>query len=307
MVLRLVVEYWSEHGPFKGTRPYTDVNGPAVQPKNVQMAPPSHCRTVNGGAPRNGAIAVETPATSESSRLLDADEFRRLGHQVVDFIADYYAGLGDYPVHPGVAPGFLRRQLPADAPCRPEPEAFAAALRDVRDLLLPGMTHWQSPRHFAHFPASSSTVGALGGALAAGINVVPFTWAASPAATELEMRLREHIRSHVRMAAAFEAMVRADARFEVAAPRRFALVCFRLLLSPEKELAGGEKAANELNRRLLEEVNAASSGPYMSSAMVGGVYMLRCAIGSTLTEERHVREAWNVVQERATSILRKRG
>jgi tyrosine decarboxylase len=117
--------------------------------------------------------------------------------------------------------------------------------------------------------------------------------------------LREHVRSHVRMAAAFEGMVRADARFEVVTPRRFALVCFRLRSPKNYRFAGGEKSANELNRRLLEEVNAASSGPYMSSGKVGGVYMLRCAVGSTLTEERHVREAWKAVQDRATSILRK--
>jgi tyrosine decarboxylase len=114
--------------------------------------------------------------------------------------------------------------------------------------------------------------------------------------------LRAHVRAHVRMAASFEGMVRADARFEVVAPRQFALVCFRLR-SPEK--FGGEKTANELNRRLLEEVNGTSSGPYMSSAKVGGVYMLRCAIGSTLTEERHVSDAWKVVQDRAASQLRK--
>ncbi|XP_012701497.1 tyrosine/DOPA decarboxylase 5-like [Setaria italica] len=114
--------------------------------------------------------------------------------------------------------------------------------------------------------------------------------------------LRDHVRAHVRMAASFEGMVRADARFEVVVPRGFALVCFRLR-SPAR--FGGEKTANELNRRLLEEVNATCSGPYMSSAKVGGVYMLRCAIGSTLTEERHVREAWKVVQDRADSLLRK--
>jgi len=96
--------------------------------------------------------------------------------------------MGDYPVHPtSVHPGFLRRQLPADAPSRPELDTFGAALRDVRDLILPDLTHWQSPRQLAHFPASSSTVAALGEALTAGINVAPFTWAASPAATELEM------------------------------------------------------------------------------------------------------------------------
>uniref|UniRef100_R7W2B5 Tyrosine/DOPA decarboxylase 5 n=1 Tax=Aegilops tauschii TaxID=37682 RepID=R7W2B5_AEGTA len=109
--------------------------------------------------------------------------------------------------------------------------------------------------------------------------------------------LRDHIRSHVRMAEAFEDMVRADERFEVVTDRQFALVCFRLR-SPER--FGGEKTANELNRGLLEEVNAVGPGPYMSSANVGGVYMLRCAVGSTLTEEYHVADAWKVVQDRAS-------
>ncbi|CAN6321177.1 unnamed protein product [Urochloa humidicola] len=140
------------------------------------MTPPSNIN--NNGAPQNGVVLPQ-----QCSQLLDPDEFRRQGHQVIDFIADYYARMGDYPVHPSVNPGFLCRQLRAEAPSRPELDAFGAALQDVRDLILPGLTHWQSPRHFAHFPASSSTVGAL----TAGINVVPFTWAASPAATELEM------------------------------------------------------------------------------------------------------------------------
>ncbi|WVZ99205.1 hypothetical protein U9M48_044534 [Paspalum notatum var. saurae] len=120
--------------------------------------------------------------------------------------------------------------------------------------------------------------------------------------------LRGFVRAHVRMAAAFEAMVRGDARFEVPVPRQFALVCFRLrgavLVVGEKRVrgGGGEAAANELNRRLLEAVNATGRA-YMSSAVAGGVYMLRCAIGNSLTEERHVREAWSVVQEQATAIL----
>ena len=113
----------------------------------------------------------------------------------------------------------------------------------------------------------------------------------------------ERLRAHVRMAAAFEEMVRADERFEVVAARQFSLVCFRLRPPPEK--LGGEKEANELNRRLLEEVNATGLGPYMSPAKVGGIYMLRCAVGSTLTEERHVSEAWTVVQDRAAQLLGK--
>ncbi|VAH80681.1 unnamed protein product [Triticum turgidum subsp. durum] len=151
------------------------------------MAPPSQCLDAMHGAAHNGTAPAVADTKPQCPTVLDADVFRRQGHQVIDFIAEYYGGMGDYPVHPSVTPGFLRNVLPAEAPSRPEPDAFGSALRDVRDLILPGMTHWQSPRHFAHFPASSSTVGALGEALIAGINVVPFTWAASPAATELEM------------------------------------------------------------------------------------------------------------------------
>jgi tyrosine decarboxylase len=114
--------------------------------------------------------------------------------------------------------------------------------------------------------------------------------------------LRHHVRSHVRMAEAFENMVKADGRFEVVTDRRFALVCFRL--RPREEF-GGQKTANELNRSLLAEVNAVGSGPYMSSANVGGMYMLRCAVGSTLTEERHVEDAWTVVRDRASAILQR--
>uniref|UniRef100_A0A0D9XSH5 Tyrosine decarboxylase n=1 Tax=Leersia perrieri TaxID=77586 RepID=A0A0D9XSH5_9ORYZ len=490
-------------------------------------------------------IMSDAAAHAESASLLaagrrpplDAGEFRRQGRLVVDFIADYYARIDDYPVRPSVTPGFLTSKLPSTAPMTPEHDALAAALRDVRDLILPG-----SPRHFAHYPASSSNAGALGEALAAGLDLNPFTWAASPAATELEIvtdwlgkalhlpgrllfagggggtlmgttceamlcaivaardaklavvgeerigdlvvycsdqthfsflkaariagirrvncreiptsiqngfeltgesvraavdadvaagrvplflcatvgttataavdpvaelgaavegrgvwvhvdaayagaacvcpehshviagagdvadsvstnphkwllanldccalwvarpaalvaalgtddhvilkdadvadavvdykdwqvalsrrfralklwlvlrchgtdGLRATVRAHMRMAAAFERMVRADERFEVPVPRRFALVCFRLV--------GVE---NEVNRRVLEAVNATGRA-YMSSAIVGGMYVLRCAVGNTLTEERHMREAWSVVQEQASAVL----
>ncbi|KAL6841528.1 hypothetical protein ACP4OV_028671 [Aristida adscensionis] len=532
-------------------------------------------------APANDTTPADAAAAAAAAAMpappLDADEFRRQGRQVVDFIADYYARIGEYPVRPAVEPGFLARRLPDEAPARPEPDAFAAALRDVRDLVLPGLTHWQSPHHFAHFAATASNAGALGEALAAGLNINPFTWAASPAATELEVvvtdwlgkalhlpesllfcgggggtllgtsceamlctivaardrklaeigeerigdlvvycsdqthfsfqkaariagirrgnyreipasretgfalsprallaavradeaagrvplflcatvgttptaavdplrelcaavagrgvwvhvdaayagaacvcpefshavdgaeavdslstnphkwllanmdccalwtrrpdalvaalgtdhdvilkdpaaaraggggggggamvdykdwqvalsrrfralklwlvlrchgveGLRGVVRAHVRMAAAFEAMVRADARFEVPVPRQFSLVCFRLrpaALRPRHNgkhgvSAGGGGgggddmvAGNELNARLLEAVNATGRA-YMSCAVVGGVYVLRCAVGNSLTEDRHVREAWSVVQEQAAAVL----
>jgi tyrosine decarboxylase len=112
--------------------------------------------------------------------------------------------------------------------------------------------------------------------------------------------LRGFVRSHVRMAATFEGMVRADPRFEVPVPARFALVCFRL--RPAVDVDDKDKVTNELNRKLLEAVNATGRA-YMSCAVVGGMYVLRCAIGNSLTEERHVQEAWSVVQEQAAAVL----
>nr|GMD93292.1 tyrosine decarboxylase 1-like [Ipomoea batatas]GMD93294.1 tyrosine decarboxylase 1-like [Ipomoea batatas] len=119
-----------------------------------------------------------------SSLLLDPEDFRRQGHMVVDFLADYFHNVGKYPVRSQVEPGYLRKTLPEAAPNTPEP--LENILRDVYKDILPGITHWQSPNFFAYFPCISSTPGILGEILSSGLNVVGFSWIASPAATELE-------------------------------------------------------------------------------------------------------------------------
>ncbi|KAK1325301.1 Tyrosine/DOPA decarboxylase 1 [Acorus calamus] len=96
------------------------------------------------------------------------------------------------------------------------------------------------------------------------------------------------------MAEQFERMVGMDERFEVVEPRRFALVCFRL--RPKR---GG---SCEMNWKLLEAVNA-SGRAFMTHAVVEGKYVLRMAIGTSLTEERHVLGAWKVIQEMADGIV----
>ncbi|XP_020096428.1 tyrosine/DOPA decarboxylase 2-like [Ananas comosus] len=491
----------------------------------------------------NGAFGANNP--------LEPEEFRRQAHVMVDFLADYYRDVGSYPVRSQVEPGYLSKVLPGSAPN--QPESLDAILRDVREHIVPGLTHWQSPSYFAYFPSSGSTAGFLGEMLSTGFNVVGFNWMSSPAATELESivmdwlggmlalprpflfsgggggvlqgttceailctltaardrmlgrvgrehigrlvvygsdqthcalqkaaqiagihpanfravktrredhfglspaelrraadadeaagliplflcatvgttsstavdplpglcaaaaekgmwvhvdaayagsacicpefrgfidgvegadsfslnahkwffttldccclwvkrpdalvralstnpeylrnkatesrsvvdykdwqialsrrfralklwmvlrsygvaNLRNFLRGHVRMAKDFEAMVAADARFEVVVPRYFAMVCFRLLL-PSPNAAGDETAANELNRRLLEAANA-SGRVYMTHAVVGGVYLIRFAVGATLTEEWHVRAAWKVVVEHAEELLK---
>ena len=110
--------------------------------------------------------------------------FREDGHAAVDWAADYLESVGERRVLAGVAPGELRASLPAAAP--DEAEAFAAVLRDLDDVLMPAVTHWQSPRFFAYFPGTGSEPGILAELLAATLNQVGFLWRTSPALQELE-------------------------------------------------------------------------------------------------------------------------
>jgi aromatic-L-amino-acid decarboxylase len=92
--------------------------------------------------------------------------------------------VGDFPVLASVAPGEIRKRLPARAPEEPEP--FSAVLRDLDEVLLPGITHWQHPRYFAYFATASSEPAILAELLAATLNSVAILWRTAPAATELE-------------------------------------------------------------------------------------------------------------------------
>ncbi|HSM03665.1 MAG TPA: pyridoxal-dependent decarboxylase [Longimicrobiales bacterium] len=123
---------------------------------------------------------------------LPPEEFRRLAHQVADWMADYLEGVGSLPVFPDVRPGFLREALPETAP--DGPEDMDRVLEDFRTLVLPGMTHWNHPSFHAWFSISGSGPGILGEMLTAALNVNAMVWRSSPAATELE----EHTLSWLR-------------------------------------------------------------------------------------------------------------
>jgi aromatic-L-amino-acid decarboxylase len=110
--------------------------------------------------------------------------FRDDGAAALEWAARYLEGVGDYPVLAQVEPGEIRSRLPASPPETGEP--FAEVLRDLDEVLLPGITHWQSPRFFAYFAVSASEPGILAELLAATLNSVAFLWRTSPASTELE-------------------------------------------------------------------------------------------------------------------------
>ena len=111
--------------------------------------------------------------------------YREDGHAAVDWVFDYLERVGELPVLAQVAPGDIRARLPESPPEQAEP--FADVLRDLDEVLLPGITHWQHPRFFAYFATTASEPGILAELLVATLNNVGFLWRTSPALTELEL------------------------------------------------------------------------------------------------------------------------
>jgi aromatic-L-amino-acid/L-tryptophan decarboxylase len=123
----------------------------------------------------------------KKSLHMTPEEFRRHGRAVVDWIADYYERVENLPVLSPVQPGEVRAKLPPGPPA--QGEAFEEILKDVDRIILPGITHWQSPNFFAFFPANASGPSILGELLSAGLGVQGMLWATSPACTELETHM----------------------------------------------------------------------------------------------------------------------
>lgn len=122
--------------------------------------------------------------SQEQNFHMTPEEFRRYGKQVVDWIADYYESIESLPVLSQVRPDEIRRSLPSDPPL--QGEAFDQILSDVDEVILRGITHWQSPKFFAYFPANASGPAILGDLLSSALGVQGMLWATSPACTELE-------------------------------------------------------------------------------------------------------------------------
>src|ERR1700724_165235 len=124
------------------------------------------------------------PMPEPKSCHMSPEEFRRQGHAVVDWIADYHSRIESFPVLSRVQPGEIRSKLPPNAP--EQGEAFDQILGDIERVILPGITHWQSPNFYAYFPANASGPAILGDLLSSGLGVQRMLWSTSPACTELE-------------------------------------------------------------------------------------------------------------------------
>ncbi|KAM4831822.1 histidine decarboxylase isoform X2 [Urocitellus parryii] len=121
--------------------------------------------------------------------MMEPEEYRERGREMVDYICQYLSTVRERRVTPDVQPGYLRAQLPESAP--EEPDNWDSIFGDIERLIMPGVVHWQSPHMHAYYPALTSWPSLLGDMLADAINCLGFTWASSPACTELEMNVMD--------------------------------------------------------------------------------------------------------------------
>jgi aromatic-L-amino-acid decarboxylase len=133
------------------------------------------------------------------------EEFRRVGHRLIDWLADYRTRVPDLPVMARTAPGEIKAALPASPPERPED--FDGVFGDLETVLLPGLTLWQHPRFFGYFPSNAPLSSVLGDFLSTGLGVLGLSWQACPAMTELEEVTVDWLRQMVGLSDAWSGVI----------------------------------------------------------------------------------------------------
>jgi aromatic-L-amino-acid decarboxylase len=172
---------------------------------------------------------------------MDSEEFRRLGHEVIDWIADYRmrAARGEFPVMSRVAPGSVRAALPAHPPA--EPQSLDGLLDELTRVILPGCTHWQDPRFFAYFPSNSSLAAVLGDFLSTGLAQLGLNWQASPALTELEELATDWLRQMLGLSSPWSGVIQDTA----STATLVALICARERTTGYGAAGGGLQASEQ--------------------------------------------------------------
>jgi aromatic-L-amino-acid decarboxylase len=136
---------------------------------------------------------------------MNPEEFRRVGHQLIDWIADYRARVAEFPVRSQVEPGAVREALPSMPPVKPE--SFDAIFNDLEQIILPGLSHFQSPKFFGYFPANGELSSVLGDYLSTGLGALGLSWQSGPALTELEELVTDWMRQMVGLSASWSGVI----------------------------------------------------------------------------------------------------
>jgi len=189
------------------------------------------------------------------------EEFRRTGHALVDWIAEYRAGIERLPVMSPAAPGTIRAQLPASPPERGEP--LDAVLADLDSVILPGITHWNHPGFFAYFPSNTSLASVLADLAAAGMGAQCMSWQTSPAGTELEEVVMDWLRQIVGLSRQFTGVIQGFASTATLC----ALLCARERSTNFSQTRGGLQAEE---KPLVVYASEESHSSVWKAAMLAG-------------------------------------
>src|ERR1700730_19351547 len=141
---------------------------------------------------------------------MSPEEFRTIGHQLIDWIADYRANAASLPVIAGRDPGEVKARFPVSPP--EQAEGFDGVLADLERIIVPGLSHWQHPGFFGYFPSNASLASVLGDYLSTGLGVLGLSWQASPALTELEEIVTDWVRQMVGLSGAGGGVTQAPPR-----------------------------------------------------------------------------------------------
>jgi aromatic-L-amino-acid decarboxylase len=167
---------------------------------------------------------------------MDTHDFRRLGHELIDWVADYREHVAEFPVMSRVQPGEVAARLPAEPPR--QAEGLATISADLDRIVLPGITHWNHPGFFAYFPSNSDLSSVLADLVSSGLGVQGMSWQTSPAATEVEDVVMEWLRQMLGLSNAFTGVIQDTASTTTLC----ALLCARERTSAFSQSRGGLQA-----------------------------------------------------------------
>jgi aromatic-L-amino-acid decarboxylase len=189
------------------------------------------------------------------------EEFRRIGHRIIDWVADYRAGIAGRPVMASAEPGMVRAQLPQSPPERPE--SVDSVLADLERIIVPGLSHWQHPHFYGYFPSNGELSSVLGDYLSTGLGVLGLSWQSSPALTELEEVAVDWVRQMVGLSGAWSGVIQDTASTSTLV----AFVCARERSSRYSLARGGMQAES---KPLVVYVSEQSHSSVEKAALLAG-------------------------------------
>ncbi len=224
---------------------------------------------------------------------MNPEEFRQVGHRLIDWIADYRTRIADFPVMSRSEPGAVRTQIPATPP--ESPESFDSIFRDLEQIIVPGLSHWQHPNFHGYFPANAMLSSVLGDYLSTGLGVIGLSWQASPALSELEEVVTDWMRQMVGLSSNWNGVIQDTA----STCTLVALLCARERTSNYSLARGGLQAED---RPMTIYTSEQSHSSVEKAALLAGFG--RANVRAIPTDERYAMRADALVDALEADLAR---